>query len=103
MSQPDEENAGPMEDIVIKLRNSVLSELDFLTTDKDQEKTSSEQRLKLLTGFFKLLQGLEEMLEQKKEERDKKPDRGVDILEFRRQLEEQIARLVDHETETAVS
>lgn len=103
MTEPDEDTAGPREDIVIKLRNSVLSELDFLTTDKDQEKTSSEQRLKLLTGFFKLLQALEEKLEQKKEERDKKPDRGVDILEFRRQLEEQIARLVDHETEAAVS
>ena len=103
MSQLDEDASGQMEDIVMKLRNSVLSELDILTTDKDQEKTSSEQRLKLLTGFFKLLQGLEEMVEQKQQERDKSSDRGVDILEYRRQLEEQIARLVDRETETAVS
>ena len=43
------------------------------------------------------------MMKRVQQERDKKSDRGVDILEFRRQLEEQIAKFVDKENEATFS
>jgi len=80
-----------------------MDELVGLEQVNSSEEISNEQRLKSYLGFFKLLQCLEEMMKRVQQERDKKSDRGVDILEFRRQLEEQIAKFVDKENEATFS
>lgn len=92
-----------LEDITIKFHNKIMDELVGLEQVNSSEEISNEQRLKSYLGFFKLLQCLEEMMKRVQQERDKKSDRGVDILEFRRQLEEQIAKFVDKENEATFS
>ncbi len=91
------------ETIAVKLRDKVLSDLSILEASMGDTDEVNEQRLKSLTGFFKLLQSIEEMIKRIQQERDKKTDRGVDILEFRQQLEKQIAKLVDDKIEETVS
>ena len=97
------DDRSDLEDITFKFRNKIIDELASLDTLNTKEDISNEQRLKSYLGFFKLLQCLEEMIKRVQQERDKKSDRGVDILEFRRQLEEQIAKLVDLKNEAALS
>ena len=91
-----------LEEIAIKFRDKILDELSKLDVTCSSETLTSEQQLKSYTGYFKLLQNLEEMIKRVQQERDKKSDRGVDILEFRRQLEEQIAKLVTPKTEKII-
>ena len=97
------EDRSDLEDITLKLRDKIIDELANLDTMNSGEDISNEQRLKSYLGFFKLLQCLEEMIKRVQQERDAKSERGVDILEFRRQLEEQIAELVDIKNETTFS
>ena len=97
------DDPGKLEEIAIRLRDKILAELSAMETSKLLEEGSTEQRLKAYTGFFKLVQSLEEITKRIQQERDKKSDRGVDILEFRRQLEEQIAELVDKKNQAVVS
>lgn len=92
-----------LEDIAFKFHKKIIEELASLDASNASENDTNEQRLKSYLGFFKLLQCLEEMIKRVQQERDKKSDRGVDILEFRQQLEEQIAKLVDIKDEAAVS
>lgn len=92
-----------LEALATKLRGKIFHELSRMDSSNELDESSLQDRLKSYTGFFKLLQNLEEMIKRIEHERDKKLDRGVDILEFRRQLEEQIARLVEQSDEAAVS
>ena len=89
------DDRSDLEGIAFKFREMIIGELANLDAVEGDEPVSNEQRLKSYLGFFKLLQCLEEMIKRVQQERDKKSERGVDILEFRRQLEEQIAKLVD--------
>ena len=97
------DDRSDLEDITLKLRDKIIDELASLDTIDSGEDISNEQRLKSYLGFFKLLQCLEEMIKRVQQESDAKSERGVDILEFRRQLEEQIAKLVDIKNETTFS
>lgn len=97
------DDRSDLEDITFKFREMIIGELANLDAVEGDEPVSNEQRLKSYLGFFKLLQCLEEMIKRVQQERDKKSERGVDILEFRRQLEEQIAKLVDLKNEAIVS
>lgn len=97
------DDRNQLEDIAVKFRNKIIDELDALDKSNADEEVSNEQRLKSYLGFFKLLQCLEEMIKRVQKERDKKSDKGVDILEFRQQLEEQIAKLVDIKNEATLS
>jgi len=97
------DDRSQLEDIASQFHKKIIDELANLDTSNDEEGLSSEQRLKSYLGFFKLLQCLEEMMKRVQIERDKKSDRGVDILEFRQQLEEQIAKLVDLKNEASLS
>ncbi len=97
------DDRSDLEDITFKLRDKIIDELASLDTANNSEDVSDEQRLKSYLGFFKLLQCLEEMMKRVQQEREKKSDRGVDILEFRRQLEEQITKLVDIKNEASLS
>ncbi len=91
-----------LEEIAIKFRNKLLDKVSKFEDVEADEAISSEQQLKSYMGFFKLLQSLEEMIKRVQQEREKKSDRGVDILEFRRELEEQIAKLVDAKTQAII-
>lgn len=97
------DDRSDLEDIAFRFRNLIIDKLASLDTADGDETVPNEQRLKSYLGFFKLLQCLEEMIKRVQQERDKKSERGVDILEFRRQLEEQIAKLVDIKNEATLS
>lgn len=97
------DDRSDLEDIVFKFRNKIIEQLASIDTLDGDENVPNEQRLKSYLGFFKLLQCLEEMIKRVQQERDKKSERGVDILEFRQQLEEQIAKLVDIKNEATLS
>lgn len=92
-----------VEMIAKRLKDQIIVDLEKLEAMQEPDEISGEQRLKCLTGFFKLLQTVEEMIKRNQHERDKKLERGVDILEFRKQLEKQIATIVDEKTEGVVS
>ena len=87
----------------MRLRDRLLSELERTDDCDDFRNASSEQRVRVLTGIFKALQGVEEMMMRMGRDSKNKSTTGVDVVEFRRQLEEQIARLVDQETAETVS
>lgn len=97
------EDFNQLEKIAIKFRDKILNELSKIDELDTSDSGSTETQLKSYNGFFKLLQSLEEMIKKIEQERDKKSERGVDILEFRRKLEEQIANLVDAETKGVIS
>ncbi len=97
-----EDDSDQLEKIATKLKNIICAELSNMETHIEVETTSTEQKLKAYTGFFKLVQNLEEMIKRIQTDRDKKSNRGVDILEFRKQLEKQIAKLVDEKTEKPI-
>lgn len=97
------DDRSDFEDITFKFRNLVIDKLASLDTAEVDELIPNEQHLKSYLGFFKLLQCLEEMIKRVQQERDAESERGVDILEFRRQLEEQIAKLVDIKNEATLS
>ena len=106
MSASSKDNPNQFEKIITKLQNMILAELKEIEEAKitdSETPTTIEQKLKTYTGFFKLVHLLEETTQQIKQERDKKSDRGIDILEFRKQLEKQIAKLVDDKIEETVS
>ncbi len=91
------------EKIVVQLNSILLSKIDALEINQQTTEQSSEKQLKELTGLFKLLQGVEEMLKHIQEKKDKNRDSGIDAVEFRRKLEKQIAQLVDEEVEGKLS
>ena len=97
------DDRSDFEDITFKFRNLVIDKLASLDTAEVDELIPNEQHLKSYLGFFKLLQCLEEMIIRGQQERDAESERGVDILEFRRQLEEEIAKLVDIKNEATLS
>ena len=106
MSAPIKDNPNQFEEIVTKLQNMVLAELKEIEAAKITDTATpatTEQKLKTYTGFFKLVQLLEETTQEIKQKRDKKSDRGIDILEFRKQLEKQITKLVDNKIEEIIS
>lgn len=108
VSQNDEgestdDATSQVEAIAHRLKHQILKDLEKLETMSEPDEISGEHRLKCLTGIFKLLQTVEEMIKRSRDERERKQDRGVDILEFRKQLEKQIAKLVDKKAEGIVS
>jgi len=78
-------------------------EVEEVAEEQSIEQQSVEKQLKELTGLFKLLQGVEEMLKHAQENRDRRRESGIDALEFRRKLEEQIEKLVDEDAEGEMS
>ncbi len=102
-SNPQDGEALLLEPVILRLHERLLKELE--DTEKSEEfiEAPPEQRMKILTGLFKALQGVEDMINQKKREFETHAKRGIDVVEFRRQLEEQIARLVEQESQEAVS
>jgi len=91
------------EKIVGRLNALLLSMIGTFEINHEASEQTSESQLKELAGLFKLLQGVEEMLKRIQENRDRRQQSGVDALEFRRKLEEQIAQLVDEDAEDKLS
>lgn len=103
LSESKDLRIGELEKIAIRFRKLLLSQLANFELEENHADIQQEQKLKSYAGFFKLVQNLEEMINRIQIERDKKSSRGVDILEFRQQLEKQIAKLVDENSEKPVS
>ncbi len=102
-SYPSGGQARALESAVLRLRTRLMGELEKTETEEDFLTASSEYRMKVLSGIFKALQGVEDMINRIKRDSDSDAQRGIDVVEFRRQLEEQIARLVEKEAEATVS
>ncbi len=96
-------NGGALAPVVLRLRDRLLGELERTETSEEFDGATSEQRMRILSGLFKALQGVEDMINRMKRDSDQDAQRGIDVVEFRRQLEEQIARLVEQETPHPVS
>ena len=92
-----------LEPAILRLRTRLLEELEQTETCEDFKSGSADQRMKTLTGIFKTLQGVEDMINRIRQENELDQKRGIDVVEFRRQLEEQIARLVEQESAQTVS
>ena len=99
MSAVEDGTFDEFENIALILRNEISKDLKKV---EELDETTSEQRLKTLIGFFKLLQSIEDFLKRKQQERENKSDKGMDVLEYRRQLEEQIAKLIDENSEAVI-
>ncbi|MDJ0613797.1 MAG: hypothetical protein QNJ29_08965 [Rhizobiaceae bacterium] len=92
-----------LEPTILRLRERLLVELEQTETSDEFKSAPVEQRMKMLGGIFKTLQGVEDMINRIKQDNDLEQKRGIDVVEFRRQLEEQIARLVEQENSQTVS
>ncbi|MEM9277749.1 MAG: hypothetical protein AAGA76_04185 [Pseudomonadota bacterium] len=95
--------AGMFESVVLDLQKRLACEMKNLDADLTGEGVTTEQRFKTFTGYFKMVQGVEMMIDGIRQQREQDREHGIEVVEFRRQLEEQISRLVDDETEDAVS
>lgn len=91
-----------LEEIVLRLRERLLQELVRTEGCEEFRSAGSEQRMRILTGIFKALQGVEEMMARINRDGNAKSANGLDVVEFRRQLEKQIARLVEQEASETV-
>lgn len=101
--EKEESAAHALEPAVLRLRARLLEELEQTENCEEFQASSLDQRMKTLTGIFKALQGAEDMINRIKQENELDEKRGIDVVEFRRQLEEQIARLVEQENSQPVS
>ena len=94
---PDRGGFGTFEKIVFDLHRRLLLELENLDQALEDEAATTQQRLKIYSGFFKMVQGVELMINGIKQQRERENEKQVEVVEFRRQLEEQIAKLIDEE------
>ena len=97
------ENAHPLEPVILRLQERLLSELRDTEDDPAFSEEPLEKRTRVLTNIVKALQGVEDMINRIKKDRERDAERGIDVVEYRRQLEEAIAGLVDGETAPPVS
>lgn len=91
------------EKIVSRFNKVLLSMITSFEVQEEPSEITTEKQLKELAALFKLLQGVEGMLKQIQENRDRRRESGIDALEFRRKLEEQIEKLVNEEASTDMS
>ena len=89
--------------VLTLMRDLILDQIEELETVMKDKTISGEQRLKDVMSMLKVLQGAEQMAERKKKNEHGTTERGMDTLEFRRQLEKQIDGLVDEKPKEAVS
>jgi len=92
-----------LEEIALKFRGMLSSEMISISGNLEEANASIEDRLKAYTGYFKILRDVELMIKGIRQQRDQQSGTELEVLEFRRQLEEQIARLVDKEAPSFVS
>ncbi|MEL7428749.1 MAG: hypothetical protein AAFN43_01995 [Pseudomonadota bacterium] len=92
-----------LQPVILRLRDRLVAELEETENSKAFRDATADQRMKTLTGFFKALQGVEDMINRMERESELDEKRGIDVVEFRRQLEEHIARLVEQEGAKPVS
>jgi len=91
------------DDMAFRLRDRVTNEFERLDEGLDGGSADAEKRMKLLSGFFRLLQGVEEMVGRIEQRRHEKRNRSSDLVELRRELEKRIDALVQGQTDTPVS
>ncbi len=85
-----------------QLSDRILDELAKIEITLAEQGDTVEGRVKLLLDHFKLVQNVADIMDRLKKKHDETANRGRDIVEFRRELEAQIARLVDEEASGTV-
>lgn len=98
----NEDVVDVVERVVVRLKQRLLDELTGIEDRLDSGEESPEQHLKMLTGFFKMIQGVDQMVDGIEQRQEEQREQAVDIVEFREELEAQIARLVDAENEAGL-
>ena len=79
--------------LIHKILQQIEKELRQIETDESFLEKSIDQRLKILTGLFKTIAAIDETRKRLESQQHDQHSRGLDPVEFRRELEEQIARL----------
>ena len=97
------EGSALFEETLVELRQRMAEELGRLDSDEELQLATSEKRLKYLSGYFKTLQGVEDMVNRLWDKRGEEESKGISVVEFRRQLEEQIERLIQAEAAQSIS
>ena len=92
-----------LESLVLDFRDTLSKEITDLGQDMEQKKISAVESIKALTDLFKLIQGVELISKGVRQQREQQSEKQLEVVEFRRELEAQIARLVDAETPLSVS
>ncbi|MEM7214851.1 MAG: hypothetical protein AAF423_04845 [Pseudomonadota bacterium] len=95
--------AEMFEETVVDLHRRLAEEMKQLDAALTDEDVTTEQRFRTFTGYFKMVQGVELMINGIRQQREQDREQGIELVEFRRQLEEQISRIVDAEAEGTVS
>ena len=96
-SAPPQSAADAVERVTHRLKERLLLELESLESELDSEAATKEQSFKVLSGFFKMVQSVDQMIDGFEQRREREREHEVDIVEFRRALEKQIARLIESE------
>ena len=91
------------EGALVDMHERLADEMKKLDRELTKEGVTTEQRFKTFTGYFKMVQGVELMMNGIRQQREQDREHGIEMVEFRRQLEEQISRLVDTEPPGTVS
>ena len=91
------------EAVIVNLRDRLLREVAKLDEALETESATTQQRFQTFTGYFKMVQGIELMLNGIRQQREQDRGKRIEVVEFRQQLEEQISRLVDQGTALPVS
>ncbi len=95
--------ADMLESIVLDFRETLSKEIKKLGDDLEGNKSSASEQVKAFADFFKLIQGVEMISKGVRQQREQHSEKQLEVVEFRRELEAQIARLVDAETSLPVS
>ena len=95
------ELAELLETMVLDFRDTLSQEMVKLRNMSGDEMTSGEH-IRELTNVLKLIQGVELISNGVRQQREQYSNKQLEVVEFRRELEAQIARLIDNEPPVSV-
>jgi len=82
-----------LEEMHSRFKVGMISELKKLALIKPDDSDAFANGMKSVLGYFKQLQSIKEIIQWIKQDFDGQMEQGVDILEFRRELEKRISIL----------
>lgn len=95
--------ADMLEALLLEYRDTLSNEIAQLGKALDEKQAPATVRVKAFADFFKVIQGVELILNGVRQQREQHSETQLEVVEFRRELEAQIASLVDAETSLPVS
>jgi len=96
----DEKSLG---EIQLRFKTGLVSKLKKLASIEPHNNDDFDNGMKSVLSYFKQLQSIEEIIKWIKQDFDVQSEPGVDILDFRRELEKRIAILGNTAIEPDIS